>query len=95
MTKPKALGEFMIMAVTVLAIFHAGKSIIGSVERQVFLHQQQGALEHGQVQAQQINKELRDGLKNYRSSSGIERLARERLNLAGPDEVVVRITKQP
>lgn len=93
MTKRKALGEFLIMAVTLLAIFHAGKSIVGSVERQVFLHHQAVALEGGQVQARQINKELRDGLKNYRSSSGIERLARERLNLAGPDEVVVRITK--
>ena len=93
MTKRKAFGEFLIMTITMLAIFHAGKSIIGSVERQVFLHKQATALEAGQVQAQQINKELRDGLKNYRSSSGIERLARERLNLAGPDEVIVRISK--
>lgn len=95
MTRRKALGEFGIMVVTLLAIFHAGKSIVNSVERQLFLHQQAAQLQTGQVQATQINKELRDGLKNYRSSSGIERLARERLNLAGPDEVVVRITKQP
>jgi cell division protein FtsB len=79
------------MAITILAIYHACRSISGSIERQVFLHKQTGALKTEQVQAEQVNKELREGLANYRSSSGIERLARERLNLAGPDEVVVRI----
>ena len=81
------------MGVTLLALYHAGRSIISSVDRQLFLHKEAIALKSGQVQAQQVNKELRDGLTNYRSSSGIERLARERLNLAGPDEIVVRIGK--
>lgn len=79
------------MAVILLAIYYACRSIAGSIERQAFLHQETKALKSGQLQAQQVNKELREGLANYRSSSGIERLARERLNLAGPDEVIVRI----
>lgn len=83
----------MIASITLLALYHTGRSIAGSIERQIFLHNQAIALKAGQVQAQQVNKELREGLTNYRSSSGIERLARERLNLAGPDEVVVRIGK--
>lgn len=93
MNKVKAVREVLIMGVTLLALYHAGRSIGGSVERQMFLHKESDSLKAGQVQAQQVNKELREGLTNYRSSSGIERLARERLNLAGPDEVVVRIGK--
>lgn len=81
------------MFVTLLAIYHCGRSIVGSGERQVFLHKQMIALKGGQSQAQEVNKELREGLTSYRSSTGIERLARERLNLAGPDEIVVRIGK--
>ena len=93
MTKSKWLREIVVMAVTLLAIYHAGRSIASSVERQFFLHNQALALRQGQSQAQEVNKELRDGLTSYRSSTGIERLARERLNLAGPDEVIVRIAK--
>jgi cell division protein FtsB len=93
MTKTRAMREFLIMGVTFLALYNAGRSIYDSVERQVFLRTQAVALKSGQEQAAEINKELRDGLSSYRSSNGIERLARERLNLAGPDEVVVRIGK--
>ena len=90
----KKLGrEFLILAVTSLALYNAGRSIHDSVERQIFLNDQSQILKKGQQQAQQINKELRDGLSNYRSSKGIERLARERLNQAGPDEVIVHIGK--
>jgi cell division protein FtsB len=93
MTKTKLIRECLIMVVTLLAIYHASRSIIHSVERQSFLHNQAVALRSGQSQAEEVNKELREGLTSYRSSSGIERLARERLNLAGQDEVVVRIGK--
>jgi cell division protein FtsB len=93
MNRLKAIRDVLVACVTLLALYHAGRSIAGSVERQLFLHNQAVALKAGQIQAQQVNKELRDGLTNYRSSSGIERLARERLNLAGTDEVVIRIGK--
>ncbi|MFX5697226.1 septum formation initiator family protein, partial [Acinetobacter baumannii] len=63
------------------------------VQRQIFLQEQSASLKKGQAQAQQINKELREGLSNYRSSKGIERLARERLNQSGPDEVIVHVGK--
>jgi cell division protein FtsB len=93
MSKTKVTREVLIMLVTLLATYHAGRAIYSSVERQVFLHRQTKVLRIGQAQSQEINKELREGLSNYRSSSGLERLARERLNLAGPDEIVVRIGK--
>jgi cell division protein FtsB len=93
MTKTRAVREFFILAVTVLALYHAGRSIYGSVDRQMFLNKQAIALKSGQAQSQEINKELREGLSSYRSSSGIERLARERLNLAGQDEIIVRLGK--
>ncbi|CAN5373695.1 hypothetical protein BH10CYA1_BH10CYA1_20350 [soil metagenome] len=93
MTKARASREFFILAVTCLALYHAGRSIYGSIDRQVFLHKQSIALKSGQTQSQEINKELREGLSSYRSSTGIERLARERLNLAGPDEIIVRLGK--
>jgi hypothetical protein len=87
------LKQLVIMGITCVAIFQAGRSIVGSVERQCYLKKQATTLKDGQKQAEEINKELRDGLTSYRSNQGIERLARERLNLAGPDEVVIRIGK--
>ncbi len=93
MTKSRVIRECLTMAVILLAIYHAARSIGHSVERQVFLHKQAVALKSGQAQAEEVNKELREGLTSYRSTSGIERLARERLNLAGPDEVVIRLGK--
>ena len=93
MTNSRLLRELSVMAITSLALYHAGRSIYSSIERQIFLHSQVEALKKGEKQSCQINKDLRDGLVNYRSSTGIERLARERLNLAGQDEIVVRIAK--
>jgi cell division protein FtsB len=89
----KIIRELAIMLITCLAIYHACKSIYSSVDHQLYLHKQTLALKTGQAQAQDVNKELREGLSNYRSSSGIERLARERLNLSGSDEIIVRISK--
>jgi cell division protein FtsB len=93
LTRAKITREFLIMGVTLLALYHAGRAIYSSVERQIFLYNEAASLKSGQRQAQEVNKELRNGLSSYRSSTGIERLARERLNLAGQDEVVVRIAK--
>jgi len=93
MNKKKVIRECAIMLVTCLAIFHACKSIYSSVHHQFYLHKQTLALKSGHTQAQEVNKELREGLSSYRSNSGIERLARERLNLAGSDEIIVRISK--
>jgi len=93
MNKKHWYRELFIMAVTVLAIYYAGCSIAGSIERQVFLHQEAAALKVSQRQNEEINKELREGLYNYRTSNGIEKLARERLGLAGQDEIIVRIGK--
>jgi cell division protein FtsB len=93
MTKGRLLRELAIMVITSLALYHAGRSICGSIERQVFLYAQIQALKQGQKQSQEVNKDIRDGLANYQSSTGIERLARERLNLARQDEIIVRIAK--
>jgi cell division protein FtsB len=93
MAKRRVVREVLILSVTCLALYNAGRAICDSVNRQFFLHDQAIALKRGQAQAEQVNKELREGLSNYRSSKGIERLARERLNQAGPDEVIVHIGK--
>lgn len=81
------------MVITFLAIYHAGRSICSSVERQLLLHSQASSLKGGLKQAEEVNQDLRDGLTNYRSSNGLERLARERLNLAGQNEIIVRLGK--
>lgn len=91
--KGRTVRHLVVMAITGVAVFQAGRAIYSSAQRQVFLHKQAIVLKEGQRQAEEINKELRDGLTSYKSSSGIERLARERLNLAGPDEIVIRIGK--
>jgi hypothetical protein len=85
--------QVMITLACLLAIWQIGRSINGSIERQMFLHKQTLALKAGQANAEEINKELRDGLSSSRSNTGIERLARERLNLAGTDEVILRLAK--
>jgi cell division protein FtsB len=93
LTKSRRLRELSIMVVTCLAIYHAGRSIYSSIERQLLLHSQASSLKGGLKQAEEVNQDLRDGLTNYRSSNGLERLARERLNLAGQDEIIVRLGK--
>jgi cell division protein FtsB len=93
MTKSKLTRELLILFLTLVGIIQAGRSVFTSVERQAFLQKQGIALKIAQAQAQEVNKELREGLMSYRSSKGIERLARERLNLAGQDEIIVRIAK--
>lgn len=93
MTRAKTIREITIACVMLLAIYHAGNAMLQSVKRQFFLHGQMNVLKANHLQSQEINKELRDGLANYRSSSGIERLARERLNMAGQNEIIIRIGK--
>ncbi len=93
MTKQRLIKELFIMAIICFASYHALKSIFGSVERQIFLYEQIQALKTAQKQALEANKDLADGLTNYKSEAGLERLARERLNLAGKDEIMVRIGK--
>ncbi len=74
-------------------MFQAIKSIYSSVERQVFLIGRCQALKETEKQALEVNKDLCDGLNSYHSPAGIERLARERLNLVGKDEIMIRIGK--
>lgn len=87
------IRQLLVMTVCLFAIWQVGRSIHASVDRQIYLHNQQLALKAGQLQATDINKELRDGLTSSQSNTGIERLARERLNLAGSDEVIIRLAK--
>lgn len=91
--KKGIIRQLLVMAVCLFAIWQVGRSIHSSIDRQIYLHNQQLALKAGQQQAHDINKELRDGLTSYRSNTGIERLARERLNLAGNEEVIIRLAK--
>jgi hypothetical protein len=93
MTKPRLLKELFLMTITCFAIFQAVKSIYGSVDRQLFLLGQVQMLKDTEKQALEMNKDLCDGLNSYHSASGIERLARERLNLVGKDEIMIRIGK--
>lgn len=85
--------QLLILVITVFALWQVGRSIQTSIARQLFLQKQSQHLKTAQKQAEDVNKELRDGLANYRSSTGLERLARERLNLAGADEVIIRLSK--
>jgi cell division protein FtsB len=93
MSKQRLIKELFIMAIICFASFHALKSIYGSVERQISLYEQIQSLKTAQKQATEANKDLAGGLNNYRSPAGLERLARERLNLVGKDEIMVRIGK--
>lgn len=93
MTKQRLIKEIFIMAIICFASFHAVKSIYGSIERQIFLYNQIQALKTAQKQALEANKDLSGGLNSYKSPAGLERLARERLNLVGKDEIMVRIGK--
>jgi len=93
MTKQRLFKELFVMAIISFASFHALKSIYGSIERQLFLYNQIQALKTAQKQATEANRDLSEGLTNYKSAAGLERLARERLNLVGKDEIMVRIGK--
>lgn len=93
MTKPGLAKELFLMLIACFAIFQAVKSVYTSVDRQVFLLRQTQSLKDSEKQALEINKDLANGLNSYHSAQGIERLARERLNLVGKDEIMVRIGK--
>ncbi len=75
----------------IICLFYAVRSISENSQRQMLLRERSYALHKSLEQATDLNQELKQGLNNYLSSYGMERLARERLNLAGKDEVVVRI----
>ena len=93
MIKLRLMKELLLMAVILFAIFQALKSIYGSADREIFLLQQNKTLKIAQKQALEVNKDLCDGLTSYHSGAGLERLVRERLNLVGKDEIMVRIGK--
>ena len=93
MPKRRRVKEFFLIAITCFAIFQAIKSIYSSMNRQIFLLGQSQALKENEKQALEVNKDLCDGLNSYHSPAGIERLARERLNLVSKDEIMIRIGK--
>ena len=93
MIRARLFKEFFLIAITCFAMFQTIKSIYTSLNRQVFLLSQCQALKETEKQALEINKDLCDGLNSYHSPAGIEKLARERLNLVSKDEIMIRIGK--
>jgi cell division protein FtsB len=93
MTKPKLITEIFALVLALFFLYQAGRSVACSIEHQFFLYQQKTALAQGRIQTEQVNRELRQGLVHYQSPKGLEKLARERLNVAQPGEIVIRLGK--
>lgn len=93
MNRARLAIEIFALLLTLYFLYQAGRSVACSVEHQIFLHQQKAALHQGRAQTEQVNKELRLGLLHYQSPEGLEKLARERLNVAQPGEIVIRLGK--
>jgi cell division protein FtsB len=93
MRAAKLTTEILALILVLFFLYQAGRSVACSIEHQIFLYQQKAALAQGRVQTEQVNRELRQGLVHYQSPKGLEKLARERLNVAGPGEIVIRLGK--
>ncbi len=93
MNRAKLIRETLTLTIGLFVAFQLGRSILDSIEAQIFLYRKSSALKATQAQLEQVNQELRDGLSNYRSTRGLEALARERLNVAGDGEILIRLSK--
>lgn len=68
-------------------------SVLSAVKLQGLLHQG-AAVETAHQQATQRNGMLQDKISLYSSAMGIEEMARERLDMVGDDEILVRLYPQ-
>jgi len=67
------------------------RGIFLNVARYVTLNKQLSKLEQLNIDAIDKNNQLKDQLKNYTSTKGIEALARDNLKMVGKNEVLVVI----
>lgn len=78
----------------VICLFQSIRGACLNVAKYITLNGQFNKLNVLKGMAVKKNEELKTQLKNYRTSQGVEALARDTLNMVGKDEVLV-IIKEP
>lgn len=87
----KRIYYLFITIILVVCLTQIFRGIFLNVAKYITLNKQLNKLERLNTAALDENNQLKDQLKNYTSSKGIEALARDNLKMVGKNEVLVVI----
>ena len=87
----KRIYYLFVTILLVICLCQIFRGIFLNVAKYITLNEQLNKLEKLNIAASDENNQLREQLKNYTSSKGIEALARDNLNMVGKNEVLVII----
>jgi len=90
----KRIYYSFLTVVLIICLFQVGRGAYLNVAKYFVLNSQLGKLKEINLKSKEQNKHLKEELHNYNSTKGVEEIARNKLNLAGADEVLV-IIKEP
>ena len=91
LTRQQRIVYLAIMGVMLFATLQCVRSCVVNAYKSNILIHQFGAVQEGHKAVATENQVLHDQITQYNSPKGLEMLARERLNLVGPQEVLVNI----
>jgi len=80
--------------VLIICLCQALRGLYLNVAKYITLNKQFSKLESLNINSKEKNYDLKQQLKNYTSSKGIEALARDNLKMVGKDEILV-IIREP
>lgn len=87
----KRVYYFFITILLLICLFQIVRGIFLNVAKYITLNNQLQKLEKLEVNAVNENNLLKEQLKNYTSSKGIESLARDNMKMVGKNEVLIEI----
>jgi len=80
--------------ILIICLCQALRGLYLNVAKYIVLNKQLSKLESLNISSKEKNYDLKQQLKNYTSSKGIEALARDNLKMVGKDEILV-IIREP
>lgn len=81
--------------ILLLCLILVVRSSFLSIQKNIFLGMKVRQLNNLHEKASEKNERLKDELKSYKNMSGFEGIARNKLKMAGQDEVLVIINEPP
>jgi cell division protein FtsB len=93
-TLSQKIGYSLMLLVIAFFLVQFSRSILTNLTRLERLFQQDIFVAHAYEQAQLEQTQLEGKIKRATSSDGMEEMARERLGMVGPKEIMIRIHTQ-
>lgn len=91
----KNLSYFFLTAGIIICLFQAIRGASINVLNYINLKHKLHQLQSLNVEAKERNDQLKEQLKSYTSSKGVEALARDTLKMVGKNEILVLINDAP